>query len=185
MRGQPASLHEVLVRDGAGADVDETQSSIVLFLLILHGADPLSSVIPFLSFLGDSSHWMRHPEPSVLIFAVGALGLHILLLGLTGQVSLGHAFFMGVGAYTAAVPGRRVLGKATIGFESPDVDLAPSGWNRCCAHRCPRGPDRQCVCAVSIWRSCHGWAWSSSVSPPVAQHLGHHRNVTGSVRQLA
>jgi branched-chain amino acid transport system permease protein len=35
------------------------------------------------------------------IFAVGALGLN-LLTGYTGQVSVGHAFFMAVGAYTAA-----------------------------------------------------------------------------------
>lgn len=34
------------------------------------------------------------------VFAVGAIGLN-LLTGYTGQVSLGHAFFMGVGAYTA------------------------------------------------------------------------------------
>jgi branched-chain amino acid transport system permease protein len=35
------------------------------------------------------------------IFAVGAIGLN-LLTGFTGQISLGHAFFVGVGAYTAA-----------------------------------------------------------------------------------
>lgn len=35
------------------------------------------------------------------IFAIGAIGLNILT-GYTGQVSLGHAFFVGVGAYTAA-----------------------------------------------------------------------------------
>jgi len=35
------------------------------------------------------------------IFAIGALGLN-LLTGYTGQVSLGHAFFVGVGAYGAA-----------------------------------------------------------------------------------
>lgn len=35
------------------------------------------------------------------IFAIGALGLN-LLTGYTGQVSLGHAFFMAVGAYTWA-----------------------------------------------------------------------------------
>lgn len=34
------------------------------------------------------------------IFAVGGLGLN-LLTGYTGQVSVGHAFFMAVGAYTA------------------------------------------------------------------------------------
>ena len=35
------------------------------------------------------------------IFAIGAMGLN-LLTGYTGQVSLGHAFFIGVGAYGAA-----------------------------------------------------------------------------------
>lgn len=35
------------------------------------------------------------------IFAIGAIGLN-LLTGFTGQVSLGHAFFVGAGAYTAA-----------------------------------------------------------------------------------
>ena len=36
------------------------------------------------------------------VAAIGAIGLN-LLTGYTGQVSLGHAFFIGVGAYTAAV----------------------------------------------------------------------------------
>ncbi|HZS15973.1 MAG TPA: branched-chain amino acid ABC transporter permease [Candidatus Dormibacteraeota bacterium] len=40
----------------------------------------------------------------IVIYAIGALGLNVLT-GLTGQVSLGHAFFLGVGAYTAAVLG--------------------------------------------------------------------------------
>ena len=38
------------------------------------------------------------------IFAIGAIGLN-LLTGFTGQISLGHAFFVGVGAYTAAYLG--------------------------------------------------------------------------------
>ncbi|MBJ7608276.1 MAG: branched-chain amino acid ABC transporter permease [Candidatus Dormibacteraeota bacterium] len=37
----------------------------------------------------------------ILIAAIGALGLNVLT-GYTGQVSLGHAFFLGIGAYTAA-----------------------------------------------------------------------------------
>ncbi len=41
---------------------------------------------------------------TVFIFAIAALGLNILT-GMAGQVSLGHAFFMGVGAYTGAVLG--------------------------------------------------------------------------------
>lgn len=35
------------------------------------------------------------------VFAIGAIGLN-LLTGYTGQVSLGHAFFVGVGAYSTA-----------------------------------------------------------------------------------
>lgn len=38
----------------------------------------------------------------ILIAAIGALGLNVLT-GYAGQVSLGHAFFLGVGAYTAAL----------------------------------------------------------------------------------
>jgi branched-chain amino acid transport system permease protein len=40
----------------------------------------------------------------VVIGAIGALGLGVLT-GFAGQISLGHAFFLGVGAYTAAVLG--------------------------------------------------------------------------------
>jgi branched-chain amino acid transport system permease protein len=39
-----------------------------------------------------------------MISAVGAIGLN-LVTGYAGQVSLGHAFFIGVGAYTAAIIG--------------------------------------------------------------------------------
>ena len=50
---------------------------------------------------------------TVFVFAIGGIGLN-LLTGFAGQVSLGHAFFLGVGAYTAAVfggePSRGVIG---------------------------------------------------------------------------
>lgn len=39
---------------------------------------------------------------TAFIAAIGAIGLN-LVTGYAGQVSLGHAFFLGVGAYTAAV----------------------------------------------------------------------------------
>lgn len=46
-------------------------------------------------------------------FGIGALGLNIVT-GLAGQVSLGHAFFVGIGAYTAAAisgdPDGRTIG---------------------------------------------------------------------------
>lgn len=41
---------------------------------------------------------------TVFVFAIGGIGLN-LLTGYAGQVSLGHAFFLGIGAYTAAVFG--------------------------------------------------------------------------------
>jgi len=58
---------------------------------------------------------------TLLVYAmfasIGALGLNIVT-GMAGQVSLGHAFFLGLGAYTAAVLGgieqtRQVLDPAT------------------------------------------------------------------------
>jgi branched-chain amino acid transport system permease protein len=42
---------------------------------------------------------------SVAVFAIGGIGLN-LLTGYTGQVSLGHAFFLAVGAFTAAFLGK-------------------------------------------------------------------------------
>src|SRR5918999_5842025 len=59
---------------------------VVLFTVIL----PLSLHEYYLSIINLS-----------LIAIVGALGLNILV-GYTGQISIGHAAFMSVGAYTAA-----------------------------------------------------------------------------------
>ena len=44
-----------------------------------------------------------------LIFGIGAIGLN-LVTGYAGQVSLGHAFFVGLGTYTAAVLGTPASG---------------------------------------------------------------------------
>ncbi len=66
---------------------------------------------PF-GFLSDGD-WLRILSQVALI-AVGALGINILT-GLAGQVSLGHAFFMGIGAYTAAVLGSPVGAEGVFG----------------------------------------------------------------------
>ena len=63
---------------------------------------PVINQIPVISYLGDDD-WIRLTTQAV-IFVIAALGLN-LLTGVSGQVSLGHAFFMGVGAYTAAYLG--------------------------------------------------------------------------------
>ena len=47
-----------------------------------------------------------------MISAVGAIGLN-LVTGYAGQVSLGHAFFIGLGAYTGAVLGGDPEGPVT------------------------------------------------------------------------
>lgn len=53
------------------------------------------------------------------IFAIGAIGLNIVT-GYAGQVSLGHAFFMAVGAYTAAAISGDPEGR-TLGFGVSEI----------------------------------------------------------------
>lgn len=68
----------------------------------------LGAALPWL--LGDP---LLQTLATAFVLAIGALGLN-LVTGLAGQVSLGHAFFLGVGAYTAAAisgdPDDRTLG---------------------------------------------------------------------------
>ncbi|HYH48692.1 MAG TPA: branched-chain amino acid ABC transporter permease [Acidimicrobiia bacterium] len=71
--------------------------------------------LPFVGYLG-TAEWSL-VLARVLIFAIGALGLNILV-GLAGQVSLGHAFFLGIGAYTAVVLGGSGAGELW-GLELP------------------------------------------------------------------
>ncbi|MBW1733520.1 MAG: branched-chain amino acid ABC transporter permease [Deltaproteobacteria bacterium] len=54
-------------------------------------------VIPFIS-----SPYALYILNSMGIYAIAAIGLN-LLIGYTGQISLGHGAFFGVGAYTAAI----------------------------------------------------------------------------------
>jgi branched-chain amino acid transport system permease protein len=56
---------------------------------------------PFLPFV--DAFWLS-TGVFVLIYAIGAQGLNVLT-GLTGQISLGHAFFLAAGAYTAGILG--------------------------------------------------------------------------------
>lgn len=63
---------------------------------------PVINQLPIIRFIGDPD-WIRLLTQAV-IFGVAALGLN-LLSGVAGQVSLGHAFFMGAGAYAAVLLG--------------------------------------------------------------------------------
>lgn len=96
MRGRPL-LFTSYEADQALMNTWTKRVILALFLVFLALA-PLG-ILPVVGFLSQSD-WLRLLS-EVAIFAVGALGLNILT-GLAGQISLGHAFFMGVGAYTAA-----------------------------------------------------------------------------------
>jgi branched-chain amino acid transport system permease protein len=61
----------------------------------------LGLVLSALPFLFPSNYYFR-VAALVNIFALAALGLN-LLMGYAGQVSLGHAGFMGIGAYSVAI----------------------------------------------------------------------------------
>jgi branched-chain amino acid transport system permease protein len=62
----------------------------------------------------------------VAIAAIGTLGLNVLT-GYTGQVSLGHAFFLAVGAYTAAVLGGNAHLTAAIWLPAAGLVAAACG----------------------------------------------------------
>jgi len=96
MRGRPL-LYTSYEADQGLLNTTTKKVMLSLFLLVLVSIP--FQVIPVLSFLGQDD-WLRLLVTTG-IFVIGALGLN-LLTGLAGQVSLGHAFFMGVGAYTAA-----------------------------------------------------------------------------------
>jgi len=99
MRGRPSLFTDY--RSEMSLFPTVTQRAAVAVLLGLAILIPLGG-IPFLAYLGDAS-WLVIINRA-LVFAVAALGLN-LLTGVAGQVSLGHAFFMAVGAYTAVVVG--------------------------------------------------------------------------------
>jgi branched-chain amino acid transport system permease protein len=63
----------------------------------------LAVVLVLAGAMGAGDFWVSVAD-YVGIYAVAAVGLN-LLTGYTGQVSLGHAFFMGAGAYAAVALG--------------------------------------------------------------------------------
>lgn len=67
---------------------------------------------------------------TAFVAAIGAIGLNIVT-GFAGQVSLGHAFFIGVGAYTATALGSPAEyasdgSLALIGFDLPMIIWLPA-----------------------------------------------------------
>ena len=104
MRGRPL-LYTSYEADQALLNTTTKRVVLGLFLVVLVTIP--FQVIPGLKFMAQDD-WLRLLATTA-IFAIGALGLN-LLTGLAGQVSLGHAFFMAIGAYTAAWLGGPVDG---------------------------------------------------------------------------
>ncbi len=63
---------------------------------------------------------LTHLLSTAMVYAIAGIGLN-LLTGYTGQISLGHPFFMAVGAYAAAVVSAR--GGTTVMGHSLDLSL--------------------------------------------------------------
>lgn len=108
MRGRPL-LRTSYEADQAIFPTTTQKVMVTLFLVFLvavpffrEGSIGTAGSLPGPNFLA-SEDWLRLLT-QLGIFMIGALGLNILT-GFAGQVSLGHAFFMAVGAYTAAVLG--------------------------------------------------------------------------------
>ncbi len=70
-------------------------------LWTLIGLFVLFAVIPF-----TASSYFLYVANIIGIYSIAAVGLN-LLIGYTGQISLGHGAFFGVGAYTAAILGSK------------------------------------------------------------------------------
>jgi len=104
VRGRPG-LYTSYEAEAALLPTRTRKAALVLLfvvLVLMPFSMPVIDQIPFVRFLGDGP-WLRVVNRA-LIFSIAALGLN-LLAGVAGQVSLGHAFFMGVGAYTAVLMG--------------------------------------------------------------------------------
>ncbi|MBW1714687.1 MAG: branched-chain amino acid ABC transporter permease [Deltaproteobacteria bacterium] len=71
-------------------------------LATLVGLILLFAFVPFVS-----SAYILYIINTIGIFAIAAIGLN-LLIGYTGQISLGHGAFFGVGAYSAAILATKV-----------------------------------------------------------------------------
>jgi branched-chain amino acid transport system permease protein len=112
MRGRPL-LYTSYETDQSLLPTTTKRVALAVFLMVLvtlpfavSGAPGESRLLgfqfPIIGFLSTDT-WLQLMG-TACVYAIGALGLNILT-GLAGQVSLGHAFFMAVGAYTAALLG--------------------------------------------------------------------------------
>ncbi|HPD55619.1 MAG TPA: branched-chain amino acid ABC transporter permease [Smithellaceae bacterium] len=104
-------------------ETDFGRAALIIFLSLFF------FVVPFIS-----SPYMLYILNTIGIAAIAAIGLNILI-GYTGQISLGHGAFFGVGAYAAAILSTRLevsffLALPAAGFITAAVGMVfglPSG----------------------------------------------------------
>lgn len=102
MFGRPL-LRTSYEQDAAILPTAFQKGALALFLLALVLMGLGNGVFAWLPKLLLGPTWIN-PVTNLLPLAIAALGFNILV-GVTGQVSIGHAFFMGVGAYAAVALG--------------------------------------------------------------------------------
>ncbi len=88
LRGRP-ELYTDYAADQAMLNTRAKRWSVILLILVM-------LAVPFFV-----SRDMQGLLTLVFIYAIGGIGMN-LVTGFAGQVSLGHAFFLGLGAYTGA-----------------------------------------------------------------------------------
>ena len=84
------------------------------------------------AFVATIPLWLANPYHLHIlimagIFAILALSLN-LLLGYTGQLSLGHAAFFGIGAYASALLSLRLNWSVWLGLAAGTIAAAVAGW---------------------------------------------------------
>ncbi|MBI2217477.1 MAG: branched-chain amino acid ABC transporter permease [Candidatus Rokubacteria bacterium] len=82
------------------------EGDMALYTLPLARATALAAVallvlLPLPLWSAGNEHWMSIVN-TIVLSAIGAIGLNILV-GYTGQISIGHGGFMAAGAYAAAI----------------------------------------------------------------------------------
>lgn len=94
-----------------------TTQRVMVGVLVVAIVLMILGYLPILGpFFANNPTWFKILA-RVCVFAIAALGLN-LLTGVAGQVSLGHAFFMGIGAYTGATLGAEST-ETLLGYDLP------------------------------------------------------------------
>ena len=122
------------------------------------------------------NYWLSIAN-TILIAVIGAVGLNILV-GFTGQISLGQGGFLAVGAYTSAIlserSGRRFRSASRSPWSSPPRSERSSGCqpgSRASALRSPRWRRRRSSCSSSGGGVPHGGPGLHRGLPPQRPRL--------------